>query len=357
MRNLTFLLLIIVLFGCTEHRKNQIKISFCHKTFTNHNLKKNFGYYTHSCYFALNEQFQQYIYFNNNETLILNDSLPMVIQNNAAGTSQSFALNAIGRSVYRLEMNGILSVLKNNQFHPIENLNMLAALKSESLMVGTYYQSQNYCHVYKDLLIFPLIHKVDLMKPYPMFGTYDLKTKKVKVLNIKTPKPFLEYRYGSNNIFSSFLKGDTLFIHYPFSPEITLFSLSKNRTLAKTSPFYNQYKDEIKELNQDSNYELFRYNIESPSFGSLYFNPYKKHYYRFYRLRLDRMNKDEEYTIDEDKKNTVLIYDSQFNYLGQIFLPKKYYLLNELTPTKKGFMLNTNFKVTKNKLIFDEIHY
>ncbi len=358
MRRLSFLLLAaFVLFGCNEYQKNKLKISYGRKLFTNHILRPNFGYYTQSCYFTKNNLTQQYLYFNNKETLILDDSTQTLIKNTGSASNQNFALNAWGETVYRLETNGMLSVLQNNRFQHLLNLNKLPELKSISLIVSAYYQGQNYCHMYKGKLVFPLISSKNLLKPYPMFGTYDLKTQKIKVLNIRTDKEFLNYKYGSKNIFSSYLKGDTLVIHYPFRSEITLFSLSTDRIISKINLFYNQHSDEIKELSKETKYELYRYNIESPAFGSIFYNPYKKHYYRFYQLSLDRMNENEEYTIEQDKKNTVLIYDSNFNYLAQVFLPKKYFLLNELTPTKKGFILNTNFKVTNKQLIFDEINY
>lgn len=359
MAKLLISLFLFAAVSCTnKFQPNKIHYTFSKKVVENTLIHPQFGFYSIQGYFLQKKNYVNYILFNNNRLLFFTDTSQTIIYTQNKTQEQVFSITSSESGVYKLAASGQLYHLENNQFFPLVNLNKLTMMKKENMIVSPYYKSQNYFHLYNNQVLFPIISKRDIYTSNPMFASYNLRTKQLKLLPLKTDATFIKYQFGSNNIFLSQMKGDTLIVHYPYSQVLTLFSLKKNKIISQINPFYNQADKQPEVFSEVEDPSAFyRYNLESPTFGSLIYNPHKKHYYRFYRLALDRKNEKDEFTIEEDKKNTILIYNKNFTYLGQIFLPKKFYLLNEITPSKTGFVLSTNFNVKKNKLEFYEINY
>lgn len=113
-------------------------------------------------------------------------------------------------------------------------------------------------------------------------------------------------------------KGDTLIVHYLFSEKIDLYSL-KNARYIGSKVLKSKYQVKpIPHLKTNKNeFESERYSIESDYYDILTYNPYKKCYYRLYYHALPRMNQKGEYTIWTDKTVSIVIFDQNFNWIGE----------------------------------------
>lgn len=352
--------LIILLLGCTQkHLSNKIQFQYTQFNIPNNGLPKEFGFYTNSGFVIHNNIKINYLLLNDKELKLMGDTTTLSIDISTLKGTKTFSLFSWRRDLYLLNTSGLIYKIdlpkKNLTF--VTNINKHIKVINPDYQLSEYYLNNNFIHVLGKHIIIPLINRKDLHHPYYMFGKYNMVDSSFHFLSPKTNVEFLKYQYGSNNIFSSFGMGDTLIIHYPYSSEIELYSIRLNKKIQTYNLAYNQSKESPKPLKDYTDYELYRYNIESPSFGSIYYNPNKKHFYRFLRLELPRYNSNDEYTIEEDKQNTILVYDKNFNYLGQVFLPEKFYLLNEISITPDGFILSTNFDVKPDSLSFYEINY
>lgn len=350
----------MLVIGCTQKRLSN-HVHFRHTAFAipNHKLPEAFGFYTNPGFVFHNHRKFNYLLLNDRELRLMDDTNTVSITISSLKGTKTFSLFSWRSNLYLLNTSGFLYTIDLQKKKIMEKANLAKVIKTvnPNYKLSEYYLENNFIHVSGDNLIIPTINYKDVHHPYYMFGKYHLENSSFHFLSPKTKEAFLKYHYGSNNIYASLVLGDTLIIHYLYDSEIELHSIKRNKKMRSFNLEYNQSDESPKPIAGNSDYELYRYHIESPSFGSIYYNPYKHHFYRFLRLKLPRYNSNEEYTIEQDKKNTLLVYDSNFNYLGQVFLPGKFYLLNAISPTQTGFILSTNFKVEPDSLRFYEIKY
>jgi hypothetical protein len=126
---------------------------------------------------------------------------------------------------------------------------------------------------------------------------------------------------------------------YPALDSVIIYSLSKNK--ATRVYFGSQYINEIPQFNADDYKQApsgieGEYFMQNPSFGPILFDPYRNIYYRLAFLKVDEKNAVYETKNAPTKQVSLVVYDNNFNFLGESILEKNKFWPNSVFVSKQG---------------------
>ena len=268
----------------------------------------------------------------------------------------SFPLYSIASNdsyLFFSEYEGHLYICHNEGFKLDRQLNDLSILKRDAMALHPMHGFNSGISVLNDsVLLLPIASNNSNQGKYgridtksPMFALYHLLTKETTYLNCWLPDHFLKYDHHTIHLRQSTLKGDTIFIHYPYRDSIDLFSVKQNKRIA-THSFKSQYQTEVirglqpRERKQSK--IVGRYEVESGHYGSFIYNPFLNCYYRIFYHALPTKNDQHEFTIYSDKSSSIAVYDELFRFMGEYKFERGKPLFLGVSPTKEGVLLNSN---------------
>jgi len=277
-------------------------------------------------------------------------------------------LNGPDGKIYYFKHPGNLYVQEGKQFRLYLKAMDLKRLEKDGLDIHVNYDCGNYARIYKDSFLLipvtpgkkPNLKYSDLFSLHPMFAKVHLRTQKVEYLNYVTPEHYLRHDHYVYHGVSSLLVKDRLLIQYPYRETVEVYSLRSNKVIAKYDMKSAWQDGEIKALsvkNMLDGKRKTRYMVESAHYGSLVYNPYKKQYYRIFYHPLGEKTANGEYTIDADKRCSIIVFDEHFRYLGEYVLPTKFHVLIGITPLKDGLIVNSSSRKATGGMTLMKITY
>lgn len=136
---------------------------------------------------------------------------------------------------------------------------------------------------------------------------------------------------------------------YSHTEKVDLFSRKQNKVIGQVDVRSKFHTKPILALKNFKNeFENERFDVESAEYGPIYFNKFKKCYYRVFYHELPRKNENDEYTIVEDKKCSIAIFNENFEWIGEYKL-NTWYLFGLLS-FKDGVIIKTFGGNDKNNI-------
>jgi hypothetical protein len=189
---------------------------------------------------------------------------------------------------------------------------------------------------------------------YPILAKLNLKTKKIQFYNYRLREELKRINRPMLTDIYQTVAGDKLLVSYMFSPSVDVISL-KTKKQTGTIELKSTYQTgEIPSLKAGaSGFEEERFAIETPYYGPVIYNPYKQCSYHIYYHQLPERTRNGDFTIQQDKRVSVAIFDKTNRWVGEIKLKNAY--AGPITPTPRGFLLNLNdLKITNDEIQFKE---
>ncbi len=143
------------------------------------------------------------------------------------------------------------------------------------------------------------------------------------------------YIYAS----TSHLSDNKIIYSFPISPDIYIHSLSSNVVYKKSAPSkYIQFIQEYDESEYSDSPSMpnGEYFMRNPSFGVILYDQFRDLYYRFALLPVDKKNVDYDAKDKPTKQISIVVYDSEFRYLGETLLERNLYWPNSAFVSKEG---------------------
>jgi len=250
-------------------------------------------------------------------------------------------------------ISSILSLNKNDFFYSLLNdnsdlnlyyvdtlknmslkLNELGSFKDNGIFVGSELGFGYRLPIINDSEI--IFYVLDDKNKGNTIAKYNIETNSTSFYKFKLTKDFSRYCHPLRNSVKFELLGDSLFLNYEFSEKVDLFSLSKNKYLNSLKLKSKFQTNDIPALaNYNNDFENERYPIEAGYYSRLTYNPYKKCYYRLYYHDLPRLNGDGLYTIVSDKQVSLVVFDQNFDWIGECIIDAKNYFAG-IVPHPEG---------------------
>jgi hypothetical protein len=347
---------------------NLTKISTHSLEFNRSDLKLDFqcGY---SSYSLFDDSTKIHYFYNQGEILILNmESGQKEHMALPSGYQKKYALwNA---NVYNINGRILLSTEKGKVFQimggeliEIADINANIHIKKRNIFMNpTLGFTRDFAFINESEFIFTTLRKPKSVNQnksgnYPLFCKYNLKSGKVTFYDYYYRRSYFSYNRPLRTTLFHNVVGDTLMVAYMYSSEVDLFSLRKNKLIGKKNMDSKYQTGEIPFLEKYySDFEMERYDIETPVYGQVFYNPFKSCYYRVFYHALPEKNENDEYTIQQDKKASIAIYDTSYKWIAEVDINNCF--VSGITPTKKGFILNLNdIKTTENKVFYKEYYH
>lgn len=182
-------------------------------------------------------------------------------------------------------------------------------------------------------------------KPVPMFCEYNIKTRAVRLLHCMTPKEIFKQDYANRERrYFAAINGDSLMMSMPQKSEVVIYSISQDKEIGRVDCKSTFHTEKIKQFGltgkKRGELKLDRYEIETPFYGTMFYNKERKEYYRIFYHGLPERNEKGEYTIYFDKKSSVIVMDEKLRIQKEILFDNNAYIIFGITSTKKGFVLN-----------------
>ena len=273
--------------------------------------------------------------------------------------SGCYSFFTIKNEIYLYSLPGALFKLVNDSFALQLNLTENKELFAHKLELDLNSDFGNYVQVYNDsTVILPVTGKNRTGRDkFPLVAFLNIRTGKIKVIDYLSPDDYLDHHYFLNNMISYLLRDHKLLINRHYDPEVEVFDLKTKKVVAKLN-LRNKFQEDAIQKIYTSDYEAkSRYIIEAAHYGTLIYNPVKKHYYRLFYHALPEKNESGDFTILADKRSSITVYDQKFKYLGTYLLPKRIQAVIGISPTPEGFIINSSIKKTKSGLVLTEVTY
>ncbi len=196
---------------------------------------------------------------------------------------------------------------------------------------------------------------------YPSFGKLNLGTKKIEFFG-KEPLFEPDQTYGLISNLHYLYKGDSIITCHGHDGQINIINTidgSVKQYNAKSKyDIYPVKKWKYHKWMKDAKNKKMQHWIQSPSYESLFYNPYTKKYYRVFHPKLDPLNKDGLSNTGEDKECVLMVFDEKFKLVDEVLLPVKRLNLVKLFPIKDGvaIYLPYLFKVEPNKMTYSYLN-
>ncbi|HPQ08744.1 MAG TPA: DUF4221 family protein [Bacteroidia bacterium] len=171
---------------------------------------------------------------------------------------------------------------------------------------------------------------------------FDLKNKKEVIFNMN----FEEYPSDLSNhfkyVFNPFRildDNNNLIYSFEHNDTIEIFNLSsktKNKRVIRSNYFI---QNSHFNFNDVQNFEkVSQYLIENSRYYCLYYDKYKKLYYRIIRHKYPYKNKD-KINLITDADWSIVVCDENFNVLYEVLFESGRYYFNKIIITKKGVLI------------------
>jgi hypothetical protein len=191
-------------------------------------------------------------------------------------------------------------------------------------------------------------------KKNPLFSIFNLKNKTVSLLKYSIRSDFFECDRPARSQIDGTVVGDTLLVSYMYSDSVDLFSIKKNKMIGRVSMRSNAQHEQIECMwNMEDEFEVFRYNVESPFYSQLLYNSYNDYYYRVYHPKQERRN-GKFFTIEEDRKSCIVVFNKKLEWVGEIELDDHFVFLS---PMNKGVLINCRQRISKENITFKIIKH
>jgi len=258
-----------------------------------------------------------------------------------------YFLDAV-KGLYLLDKNGpsLISDLNNEPELRRNHLSILCVL---NMFVFATFKDQTHLIIPLSLNYDDLGKRPSKMKktPIPLFCEYDLKSKKVRLLNCLTPKEAFRLDYNGKELdYFGCVNGDSLIISTPYQSEVVVYSISQDKELARIDCKSKFQDGPIREFGytgtKKERMKLDRYETETPFYSSMFYNKARQEYYRIFYHGLPTKNKNDEFTIFQDKVSSVLVLDKDLQIKQEILYGEDSWIVPGITCTKKGFFTNNS---------------
>lgn len=275
--------------------------------------------------------------------------------------SNTYSLFNLKGERYLFTLPGLLYKMIKDSFELQCDFSKNKTLKANKLELNANADYGNFVQIMNDsTIIFPVtssISEFNLEAQFPLFATLNIRTKKVELLNYLSPEDFLEHNYFLfNNIFF-LVRNNKLLINKQYDPKLEVFDLSKKKVIRSLNLRDSYQDDDIQRLSHANSADKSRYMIEAAHYGTFIYNPNKRHYYRLFYHALPTKNEKGEFTVFNDKRSSITVYDDKLEYLGTYLIPKKIKFVMGITPTQEGFILNSSIKKVNSGMSLTEIIY
>lgn len=285
------------------------------------------------------------------------DQLELKLPSNL--TPSCYGFFTIKNDLYLYSLPGALFKRNGDSFDLLLDLTKNETMKANNLEFDLNTDYGNFVQVYNDsTVIIPVTtKKIIIGKQFPLFAFLNIHSGKINLINYLTPDGYLDHDYFINNAISVTRNGNKLLINKHYASEVEVMNL-KSGTITEQHDLRSNYQEEeIKKLYTSDDVSKSRYAVEAANYATIVYNPFKKHYYRLFYHALPERNAKGDYTILRDKRCSITVYDNQFRHLGTYLVPKRMNRVIGISPTQKGFIINSSVRKTPSGLTITEINY
>lgn len=194
-------------------------------------------------------------------------------------------------------------------------------------------------------IYFPIYRKNydESLKKFYFLATLNLQTKRTSILEVNLPDFYNQVELNFSNHYSLFKHENALGVAFSFQPVI--FLIEDSEVLDTIS--YKSLNDTLHfRINKkDDNITTFmRTDIYKDRYNSFTYNPIKQHYYTVYQNGQKEYRSDGLKNTIEDRRCNFLIFNSSFEIIADIPLPKGVYDSKTIYPTGSGafFLASTS---------------
>lgn len=188
--------------------------------------------------------------------------------------------------------------------------------------------------------------KIENFKDFPCLYELDLTNHTTKAAYY-FPKTYQKGLYGINFVINTF---------YTFQPEkkIIVFSFSNDKNIYAFDIRTNQtqilevsskYFTDIPPIESNANISDFnvytKFYVQSNSYGPIYYDKYRKVYYRFAERGVDDKSYKEKKWW---KRKSIIITDEMFNKIGEFDIPDSINHWSGFVTDKGFYLLDTSFE-------------
>jgi hypothetical protein len=185
----------------------------------------------------------------------------------------------------------------------------------------------------------------------PIQVGFNILTKQYKEYPITYPKLYWDAYYGFAKHSHRVVRDSNDIFTFSSDPNIYIFNRYSNEIKVKNARSkYHTTEIECLDLKykNDSNKKL-KHLALSAAYLRLFWDPYKKLYYRFFSKNQAEKNSDGSYNSYRDKSVCLMVLDSDFNIIDEIELERYKYLYHKSFVSEKGFHISINPTINPQK--------
>jgi hypothetical protein len=129
---------------------------------------------------------------------------------------------------------------------------------------------------------------------------------------------------------------------FPISNFIFVINKSSNNTYVVPSNYVFDNPNPIEKRYYNDRTRILNFNITEPLYTTLHYDKYRDIYYRFVEHRMSVKNSKGKYNEIGEKNISLMILDSNFNIIDEIFLGNKKYVPHISFIANDGIAISTN---------------
>jgi hypothetical protein len=181
------------------------------------------------------------------------------------------------------------------------------------------------------------------MYDYPMTAVYNLNTGEIKTTGILYPKHYHENDYGLIRTINQIYPPNKIIYNPQAQDQVWEYDIRTDSITKHT--FRSRFQErEILPLNFKSTPktkdQLVKHRDLSGEYTHLVYDPYKKVYYRFFKHFRPEKGADGFYLTYLDDVYSLIVADENFNFLGEMVLPKPCFFIYFAYATPNGLIIN-----------------
>lgn len=189
----------------------------------------------------------------------------------------------------------------------------------------------------------PVVKLKEVVK-FPLLSIFSLKcdtltlekkllnfTKKYHDFNYMTYYPFITLN-NDNDIIISYEIEDSIYV---ITNEFLEYKYYSKSNFIDSFKVFNQSKWYNKKYNNS-------YHIEAPTYGQVIYDKYRNIYYRIVKHGQDEVNKDGSKNDYFDRSWSIIVLDSNFKIIKEIYMQPKNYRFTDLVLTRDGLLISDN---------------
>lgn len=174
---------------------------------------------------------------------------------------------------------------------------------------------------------------------FPTFAKLNIETKELNFYG-KTPYSDVYGQYGFVSDGFDLYIGDYIIAHNAVNGEIEKINTLTGK-ITKTLVKSRFDKIPIEKVNypedkKDVNNIKMKHYLLSPHYEPLFYNPYTNCYYRIFHPMMNEFNSEGLLHTAQDKKSVLMVLNSNFELMDEVFLPINQMMVLKLIPTQNG---------------------